>query len=131
MLSDNHLLLRALKLNAIFSGFSALFMFATGPWLATQLGLGGALPVYFTAGLLLVFAAQLANIVRTREIRHWEIVSIIAGDLAWVIGSVVLVALFYDSISGAGLVLVDFVALAVLAFAIMQIRGLRALSPAT
>ena len=58
----------------------------------------------------MVFALQLWNIVRTRQVRTWEIVSVIIGDLTWVAGS---------------LVLVDLVALAVLIFAILQIRGLR------
>ena len=125
-MSNNDLLFRALRLNALFSGISALLLLAAAPWLATQLGLGSAMPVYVTAGLLGLFALQLAHIVRTRQIRVAEIVGIIGGDFAWVIGSAVFVALFYASMTLIGLVLVDAVALAVLYFAIQQIRGLRA-----
>lgn len=71
------------------------------------------------------FAAQLGNIVRTGNIRTWEIVAIIVGDLVWVAGSIVLGALYFRSFTLIGAVLVDAVALAVLVFAIMQIRGLR------
>ena len=125
MLSNNHLLLRALTFNAIFSGFSALFMFVAGKWLAEQFGLQGPLLVYALGGFLALFAVQLANIVRTRQIKAWEIKGIISGDLAWVAASVALITLYYQSITAAGLMLLDVVAVAVLFFAIMQIRGLR------
>ncbi len=125
MNSNNSLLVRALKLNAAFSGISAILLIAAGGWVAVQLGLPSALNVYVVAGFLLLFSLQLWNIVRTRTIRTWEIASIIVGDLAWVIASLVLVALYYRSLTTTGLVLVDIVALAVLIFAIMQIRGLR------
>ncbi len=125
MNSNNSLLVRALKLNAAFSGISAILLIAAGGWVAVQLGLPSALNVYVVAGFLLLFSLQLWNIVRTRTIRTWEIASIIGGDLAWVIASLVLVALYYRSLTTTGLVLVDIVALAVLIFAIMQIRGLR------
>ena len=122
---DNHLLLRALRLNAIFSATSAVMLVLAGRWLATQLGLASTIPVYVTAALLALFALQLGNIVRTGEIRTLEIAGIIAGDLAWVIGSVVLVALYYTSITAIGLLLVDAVAFGVLYLAIQQFRGLR------
>ena len=126
MMSDNHPLLRALRMNAVFSMASALVLLVAARWVADQLGLAGVTPVYVTAGLLAVFALQLWNIVRTRQIRTVEIAGIIAGDIAWVIGSVVLVALFYPSLTDAGLLLVDVIAIVVLYFAIQQIRGLRA-----
>ncbi len=125
MLSNNNLLLRALTLNAIFSAFSSVFLVLAGKWLAEQFGLTSAIPVYAIAAFLAVFALQLGNIVRTKEIREWEIKSIISGDLAWVAATVAVIALYYQSITAAGLMLMDIVAVAVLFFAIMQIRGLR------
>ena len=125
-MSDNTLLLRALRLNAIFSASSALMMLLAGPWVAAQLGLTSVMPLYVTAALLGVFALQLGNIVRTRRIHKLEIASIIFADIAWVIASVVLGALFYSSLTVAGLVLVDVVAIAVLYLAIQQFRGLKA-----
>ncbi len=125
MLSNNNLLLRALTLNAVFSGFSALLMFISGSWLAQQFALSSAVPIYAIGGFLAVFALQLANIVRTRAIRTWEISAIISGDIAWVVASVALITLYYQSITAAAVMLVDIVAVAVLFFAIQQIRGLR------
>lgn len=125
MLSDNNLLLRALSLNAAFSGFTALGMFLTAPWLAQQFGLSAVLPVYVVAGFLALFALQLANIVRTRAIRTWEIAGIIGGDIAWVVTSAIVVGFFYESLTAAGFMLLDVVAFAVLLFAILQILGLR------
>ena len=126
-MSDNTRLLRALRLNAIFSASSALMMLLAGPWVAAQLGLTSVMPVYVTAALLAVFALQLGNIVRTRKIHDLEIVGIIFADIAWVVGSVVLGALFYSSLTAAGLVLVDAAAIVVLYLAIQQIRGLKAI----
>lgn len=126
-MSNTTLLLRALRLNAVFSGTSALMLVIAGPWVAAQLGLNSVLPVYVTAGVLAMFALQLGNIVRTGRIRNVEIVAIIFGDITWVVGSVVLVALFHSALTMAGFVLVDLVAIVVLYFAIQQVQGLRAL----
>lgn len=131
MQPNDTLLFRALRLNAAFSGTSAILLALTAPWVAAQLGLPGPAPVYVTALLLAGFALQLANIVRTGAIREWEIRGIIAGDLAWVIGSAVLAAIYYKSLTFSGLLLVDVVALAVLCFAIQQIRGLKELRHGT
>jgi hypothetical protein len=119
------LLMRGLTLNAVFSAFSAVAMLLAANWLAEQVGLAGPSSVYAVGVFLLVFAAQLGNIVRTGEIRTWEIVAIITGDLLWVAGSIVLGALYFQNFSTVGAVLVDAVALVVLIFAVMQIRGLR------
>jgi hypothetical protein len=126
-MNNTHALLRALRLNAIFSSFSAVFLFFAAPWIAAQLGLPSLLPVYIVGAFLVLFALQLANIVRTGNIHIWEVRGIIAGDLAWVLGTVVLVGLFHSSLTTIGLLLVDIIGLAVLTFAILQIRGLRAM----
>ena len=125
MKTSNDLLMRGLTMNAIFSAFSAVTMLLAADWVAAQVGLPGPANVYAIGIFLLFFAAQLGNIVRTGNIRTWEIVAIIVGDLLWVAGSVVLGVLYFRSFSMIGAVLVDAVALAILIFAIMQIRGLR------
>ena len=125
MKSKNSLLLQALTLNAAFSTICALIMLLASSWIAQQLGIEQAMSVTLTAVFLALFALQLWNIVRTRKIRTWEIAGIIGGDLAWVAGSFVLIAIYHDSVSSLGIVLVDLVAFAVLFFAILQIRGLR------
>ena len=125
MKDKNAQLLHALKLNAGFSSLCAPVMLITAPWIAAQLGLSSTIPVYVTAVVLILFAAQLWNIVRTRAFQTWEIAAIIGGDIVWVMASFVLVVLYFDSMTVTGLVLVDLVALAVLLFAILQIRGLR------
>ena len=70
MTTSDSLLYRALKWNAGFSAASAVLMVISARWLATQLGLPGPLPIYLVAALLVVFAAQLGNIVRTRGKCH-------------------------------------------------------------
>lgn len=117
-------LLRALRLNAMFSACSAVLMFAGAGWIVMQLGLENSLPVHATAAVLVMFSLQLANIVRTAIIRPLEIRVIIAADIAWVVSSIVLAAIFVDQLTTAGLVLIDAVALAILFFAIRQYQGL-------
>ena len=118
-------LMFALRLNALFSATSAVMLVIAGGWIARQLGLASPALVYIVAAGLLLFALQLSLIVRSRRIRNWEIIGIICGDLAWVVASVVMVSLFHESLTTTGLLLVDVVALVVLVFAILQIRGLR------
>ena len=118
-------LISALRLNALFSGASAVTLLVAGSWIARQLGLAGPALVYVVGAGLLLFALQLGLIVRSRRIRRWEIIGIICGDFAWVVASLVLVALYHESLTTIGLVLVDVVAIAVLVFAVLQIRGLR------
>ena len=125
MNTTSNLLMRGLKMNAVFSAISAAAMLLAANWVAEQVGLPGPANVYAVSIFLLFFAAQLGNIVRTGQIRTWEVVAIIVGDLLWVAGSVVLGSLYFRSFTTVGAVLVDIVALAVLIFAIMQIRGLR------
>jgi hypothetical protein len=125
-MNKEHPLIRALKINAVFSGVSALLLFAAAGWLAAELGLADATPVYIVAALLTVFAIQLIAIVRSRKIRFPEVAAIIGGDIAWVVASIVLVALYYESITTTGLMLIDVISIAVLTFAVLQIRGLRA-----
>ena len=100
-------------------------MFIGADWLAAQFALDSAIYVYIIAGILAVFALQIANIVRTRNIRSWEITSIIIGDIAWVVASVVLLAVFHRTITPTGVVLATLVGVAVLFFALTQIRGLK------
>ena len=124
MKTNNELLMRGLAMNAIFSASSAVALLLAADWVAAQLALPGTADVYAVGIFLVLFAAQLGNIVRTGRIRTWEIVAIITGDLIWVAGSIVLGALYFRSFSTIGAVLVDVCALAVLIFAVMQIRGL-------
>jgi len=125
MTRKNSGLLQALKINAVFSTVSAILMLISAGWLANQLGLPGPVPVFIVAAVLLLFAAQLWNIVRTGVTRTGEVAGIIGGDIAWVIATGVLVGLYFDLLTTTGLVLVDSVALIVLVFAILQIRSLR------
>lgn len=110
MMPNDRLLLRALAMNAIFLGFSALLMFVSGSWLATQLALNSAIPVTAVAACLAVFALNLANIVRIRDIRDWEIKAISSGDLALVAASVAIIILHYQMVTAAALILPDVMA---------------------
>ena len=126
-MQNSNMLIRALRANALFSAGSAIAMLLAADWLARNLGFGGTAYVVVVAAGLLVFALQLGNIVRTREIRRWEILAIITADFGWVLGSGVLAVIFFDTISRAGLILIDIVAVVVLYLAVQQLIGLRLL----
>jgi hypothetical protein len=131
VLSDTNALLRALRMNGVFSGSSAILMFVAANWLKVQFSLQSPAAIYAVGGFLALFAVQLGNIVRSRRIRRWEIKCIIGGDIAWVVASLVLVALYESSMTAVAVMLVDFVTVAVLFLAIQQIRGLRSCDKAT
>ncbi len=125
MNTKNNLLLQALKLNTLFSGLSALLMIVTGNWVAEQFSLDSAILIYIVSGCLTVFALLLGNIVRTKNIRTAEIVTIIIADIIWVIASIILIVLFYTKITPIALILVSLVAVIVFVFAVMQIQGFK------
>lgn len=122
---QSNLLIKALAANAAFSGFSAITLILFSGWIASQLGLPDTTPVVITGVALALFALQLAAIAKSRRVKTWEILSIIVGDLIWVVASVVLGIIYIDQLTTIGQVLVFGVALVVLVFAECQGIGLK------
>lgn len=125
--SDNATLLRrALRGNAAFSTASGLaFVAASGPIAAT---IGLEQPIVLIAiGLgLLVFAAGLIRNAARANVNRIEARLAVAGDLAWVLGSGVVIAL--GILTRTGNWAAAIVADVVLLFAILQLVGLRRLA---
>lgn len=119
------LLTRALAANAAFSGLSGLVLLAAAGPVAGWIGLeGGAWLRAIGAGLLL-FAAALVGLTRSREPARRAVGAVTAADLAWVAGSALLLALFPDLLTTAGERTVGAVAVVVAALAAAQLLGLR------
>lgn len=122
-----------LSFNATFSAFTgAALLVAPGaiaemmfvdpagwkPAILTGLGVG-----------LLIFAADLLIMATNRWVTRDEVGIIVLADIGWIVGSIVLLALFGDLFTQDGVVLVEVVALIVAVIAIGQYVGSRSIVP--
>jgi len=122
--SDPQSLLRwSLRGNALFSTLSGIAFTAFGSAMARTIGL--AVPMILPAiGLgLLGFAAYLLFVASRDEISLSRTWSIIAGDLAWVVGTIPVVAA--GLLNQTGVIAAIAIAEVVLGFAALQYLGLR------
>ena len=117
---------RVLRLNAGFSAVTGAVGLAAGGWAGRELGIGdewtarvrlvGAGLIGFAAVLLVVAAAPLHRMAPAA-------LAVVAGDLGWVVATVVLVAAGAFSPSGA--IIASVLGVIVLDFAIVQFRARR------
>lgn len=120
------LLSTALAANAAFSGATGLAAALAAPAVAGALG---TVPAWVVGGLgagLVLFAALVA--VEARRRRPAMVKAIVAADIGWVLGSVLIVAVGGRWLSGGGNRLVLGLALVVALLAAMQTAGLRSAS---
>ncbi len=119
------LLRRVLQANGVFSALSGLVIIASARPLASLLGLQESLTLTIIAISLLIFATTLFWNARRENINPVDAWVAVGLDVAWVVGSVVLI--FAGVLSVAGNWLVAVVADIVLLFAALQFYGLRKL----
>ena len=123
MTADASLLRLALRGNATFSTLSGLsFLVASGA-IAAFLGDVPAAEVTSVGASLLLFAIALVWLASRSEIPPALVTAVIVADLAWVLGTVVVV--FAGVFTRGGAVAAVMVANVVLAFAVLQWVGLR------
>lgn len=124
IISTTPFLRRVLGADAAMSGASALFLIGGAGLLTGLLGLPE--PFLRIAGLLLVPFVAAVGFMSTRQILPlpalWTIVSL---NVAWVVGSILVLVLGWVSPTGLGYAFVIVQALAVAAFAELQLVGLR------
>lgn len=114
----------ALKANAGFSGMSGLVLMAAAEPAGEVIGV--ARLVLFAVGLMLcLFAVSLWRTATRPQVDAAEARAAVWADVAWVVGSILLVALHL--LTAIGNALVGLVAVIVLAFAAWQHLGLRRL----
>ena len=114
---------RALRGNAVFSTLSAGVLVAGSSVLGPWLGIPTLALVVVGLGLL-PFALFLERNVRRSEVDPGEARLAVAGDVAWVVGSVALLLFDPIGLTTAGQVAVIAVALVVADFAVLQAIGL-------
>lgn len=124
-LPADRFLRRTLAANAVFSAASGLAMLAAPGALASWLGLDAPWIVAVVGAGLLLFVVDLVRNAR-REVLDPVRVSVIAtADVAWVLGTVVLLVVMPDALSTAGKWAAVAVGDVVAVFAALQIYGLR------
>src|SRR5215471_11860686 len=114
---------KALMGNALFSTLSGLtIVFAQG-WVLRILGLSTSVNLLILGVGLIVFAATLVVNARKQQVKKSDAWIAVLMDLAWVLGSCVLV--FIVPFSTEGKWVVGVVAELVLVFAVLQFVGIR------
>ena len=114
---------KALIGNALFSTLSGLtILFAPG-WVLRILGLSKDVSLPILGLGLLVFAATLVINARRQQVKTSDAWMAVLMDVAWVLGSYVLI--FIVPFSAEGKWVVGLVAELVLGFAVLQIVGIR------
>ncbi len=106
--------------NALFSGVSGLFMILLPDWFAGQVGLTQSLLILCIGIGLVVFAGYV--LFTSVKGAMQNVTGIISGDIAWVVGSLVALILFWTKIPASGRWLVDIIAIIVGLFAYFQYR---------
>jgi len=115
----------ALLANAAFSFLCGSVLTLLSARIGSVLGENVPGLIVETIGIALVPFGLFAAWVATRRFPPMTLALFISvADLAWVVGSMVLIAIARDALSGAGLGLVGVVALVVFAFAAGQLRGI-------
>ena len=122
--ASDQLIRRALLANGVFCMASGLGMAALSGPLSDWIGAPRLVLVLIGVGLV-PWGAMLFAFSRRAEVRRADAWSAIAGDEAWVIGTLILVLGFPTALSSAGNALAVVVALVVAAFAVVQYLGLR------
>jgi hypothetical protein len=123
------LLRRALLGNAIFSTLSGITILAANHSIVRLLGLPASIRLTMLGICLLVFAAWLSTNAGRREMKTFDARLAVVMDLAWAVGSFVL--LFVAPFSTQGKWIVAVIADVVLCFAILQWLGIRKIRKST
>jgi len=119
------LLRRALLGNSIFSTLSGLFFLLDAAPIAAFLGLDMPMMISFLGVNLLVFAAIVYKVATASPINRTFASVIVALDVAWVIGSIVLIFGHLVPLTTGGKWGIAIVADIVTLFAIAQYIGIR------
>ncbi len=115
----------ALRANAAFSGVSGGLLILAGSAVAPLVGLESpGLLAGIGAGLL-VYAGVLFRVARQPEPARRDVLTFIALDVAWVLGSLLLLLLAWHQLSIPGRWLIGGLGISVEGFASLQLLSLR------
>ncbi len=123
--SVKSLLPRALCANAIFSAATGTALLALADVLGPTLGVSSPWVLRIVGLSLLPFAVQIWTLARSTPIPPARVRQVIGMDVAWVLGSIVLLVVDAVPWTAAGVAALCAVAAVVGAFAVLQTIGLR------
>ena len=123
------LLRRTLLVNGIATAMTGALALVASPWLPALLGPTPPAVLAIVGAGLIVFAVLLLVQSRREPIDHRVAWAIAVIDIAWVIGSIMLVET--GVLTMLGNLIVAAVAAVVLVFAILEVRGIAGLPTAT
>lgn len=112
-----------LGLNGWATTGCAVVLLALRQSLPREFGLSGPMVTDMLAVGLFVYAVALLSTARRRSVSRTALLAFTAGDVAWVVGSAVVLLVAWEGMSATGRVLVVAVALAVELFAALQYRA--------
>jgi hypothetical protein len=121
---DTRLLRNTLAVNALTTALSGVAFAVAATPLAPRLGLPGPLPL-LTFGLVLMAFAAYVWLVRREPVDLAQARLVFLMDVAYVIASLLLVAVWPRALSSLGRALVILMADAVAVFALLEFVGLR------
>lgn len=120
------LLVKSLKANGLFSLLSGLFILLLNNRLSQWFGQIDSLILVGLGVGLILFSLRLFYLAGPGRLYRLEAKMIIGSDIAWVVGSVVLLAWFFAYISLPGILAMVLVSIVVGLFALFQSKGLTA-----
>ena len=111
-----------LKANSTFSMATGVLMLILNPWVGELTGVPSAWLATVGAGLL-VFALVVRRIAHDPPNRN-DVIAVIAADLLWVVGAVILIVGFPDALTTPGKWVLGVASVIVLDFTALQLIGL-------
>lgn len=118
-MTPHHILL----MNAVSTAACAIGMLATRPFLYSMFGLDGPALLDALAVGLLGYAGALTIAARRQPVSRLTLMVFTAGDVLWVVGSALVLALFWTQLTPLARMLVIATAVVVEVFASLQFRA--------
>jgi hypothetical protein len=116
---------RILQINATATAATGLAMLAGRGFLPPLFGLDSPIVLDLIAIFFLVYAAGLLYFAARPQVERAALLAFAAADGAWVVGSAVVLLMFWPQLTPIARVLIVGVALVVDAFAMLQYRAAR------
>jgi hypothetical protein len=114
---------RILTLNALSTAAGAIAMLLTRGVLYPLFGLSSPLLLDVIAVVLLAYAAALWIVARQADVSRRALLVFTLADDAWVVGSVIVVVMFWSDLAPIARLLTIAVALVVEVFALLQFKA--------
>lgn len=128
MMKNTKSLKNVMKANAIFTLVCSLGLFSFAGILNPFFGLTHNWILQSLAVALLIYAADLMWTASRKDPGTFKVLYFILMDLGWVIGSVIVITLFYSQLSLYAIMVIDLIAFMVAIFGFLQYLGFRKLN---